>query len=120
MESEGLPIAFVHPNRKTSLEILRAAYRQALVEVGHSPDYHLYDLETSFLARKQNLAAGRFLFKLYWYYLRLNDLERRIFICDFLESGRHYAFWWFEFAGSREFDFAFNEVEVGLHRILNF
>jgi hypothetical protein len=120
MESEGLPVALVFPNRDTSIEILRAAYRQALVEVGHSPDFHIYDLDSSFLVRKQNLAAGRFLLKLYWFYLMQEDLARRIFVCDFLEKGRHYHFWWFDFCTTDQFCQTKSEVYRSLHTILNF
>jgi len=120
MEDEGLPIALISANRESSIEILRAAYRQALVEVGHSPDFHIYDLDSGFLVRKQHLAAGRFLLKLYWYYLQLDDLKRRIFVCEFLEKGRHYHFWWFEYCDIALYSAKKSEVFNRLHSILNF
>jgi hypothetical protein len=121
MDNEGLPIAFLPSSRDSSLEILRAAYRQALIEVGHSPDYHLYDLDRDFLVRKTNYAAGRFLLKLYdFYYGQLEDLEQRVFICDFLERGRHYRFWWFTYFEARDFVMTKNAVSDRLHAILNF
>jgi len=120
MESEGLPVALIFPDRESSIEILRAAYRQALVEVGHSPDFHIYDLDSSFLVRKQNLAAGRFLLKLYWFYLLQDDLSRRVFVSDFLEKGRHYPFWWFEYCKGEEWNQTRNQLYHSLHTILNF
>ena len=120
MESEGLPVALIFPDRESSIEILRAAYRQALVEVGHSPDFHIYDLDSNFLVHKQNLASGRFLLKLYWFYLLQDDLSRRIFVSEFLERGRHYRFWWFEYCPYDQFEATRNQVYRSLHRILNF
>jgi hypothetical protein len=121
MDNEGLPIAFLPISRDSSLEILRAAFRQALIEVGHSPDYHLYDLDRDFLVRKKDYAAGRFLLRLYdFYHSQLDDLEQRIFICDFLERGRHYRFWWFEYFEPDDFSATKKAVALRLHTILNF
>jgi|LAHS01.1.fsa_nt_gb hypothetical protein len=121
MDNEGLPIAFIPESRDSSLEILRAAYRQALIEVGHSPDYHLYDLARDFLVRKQDYAAGRFLLSLYdFYHRQLDELEQMVFICDFLERGRHYRFWWFPYFEARDLLESKNVVSDRLHTILNF
>jgi hypothetical protein len=100
---QQIEIRFLELSFKEKALLVGAVYRQSLIEVGHSADYHVYDLEKSLLTRKKNLAAGRFLTQVVDFYGGLSDFERRIFLCECLEHGRHYAYWWLEYADSKKY-----------------
>lgn len=77
--------------------ILGELYRQSLIEVGYSADAHIYDLDYLFIAHKRATAATRYLFDAHSFYLSLPDFERSIYVCQVLEYGRHFRFWWLMF-----------------------
>lgn len=107
---EEVEIQFPHLSDVTKSWIVGAVYRQSLIEVGHSPDYHVYDLEKSFLEHKQDLPAGQFVKRVYDFYYSLRGLERRIFLCECLEHGRHYPYWWLTWCDPKKYGVVFREV----------
>jgi|GEM_PF-1466864 len=107
---EEVEIRFPKLSDRAKTWIVGAVYRQALVEVGHSPDYHVYDLEKSFLVHKQDLTAGQFVQRVYDFYYSLGDLERRVFLCECLEHGRHYPFWWLSMCDQKHYSRALHSV----------
>lgn len=82
-------------NRDKSL-LVGAMYRQSLVQVGKSPDYHLKNLTDDFLVCLSS-AAGAFLRKVKAFFFSLDPLEGEIFVNECLEHGRHYRFWYLSF-----------------------
>ena len=80
----------------SKMERMRKRYRQALLSVGKSPDYHIFDLSNEFIGSLKDSQAKRFLFGLKRYFATLSEEDRRIFVNDILESGRHYPFWYLE------------------------
>jgi hypothetical protein len=107
---EEIQIAFPHLSAKDKSLIVGALYRQSLIEVGHSADYHVYDLDKDLFVRKRHLAAARFLGEVYGFYRSLPDFERRIFLCDCLEHGRHYAYWWLAYTDPKGYQHAFKRL----------
>lgn len=101
------PLRFLWPKgpagEKCFAETLGAGYRAALIELKMSPDTHIYDLSFCFLDRNRDVFAGRFLLRLLMFYCDLSINDRRIFLCEYLERGRHYKFWWFEYFESPMF-----------------
>jgi hypothetical protein len=105
-----LEISFPRQNAKEKAWLVGAVYRQSLIEVGHSPDYHVYDLEKAFLVRKQTHAAGAFVKRVYDFYYSLHGLERKVFLCECLEYGRHYAYWWLPMCDQKKYSRTVSEV----------
>ncbi len=84
------------PKEKSLL--VNAVFRQALIEVGKSADYHVFNLTDEFLSHVQDKAAGRYLLSVKRFYESLDQMAKRVFLCEVLEYGRHYRFWFYEFA----------------------
>lgn len=105
-----MEIKFPHLGERSKSYLVGAIYRQSLIEVGHSPDYHVYDLEKGFLERKRSLVAGEFVERVYDFYYSLNDLERRVFLCECLERGRHYAYWWLAICDQKKYSRILHDV----------
>jgi len=100
---ERVTIKFPALSMRDHALLVGAVYRQALIEVGYSPDYHIYDLNSDFLYRHEDIAGAKFLIMVREFYRTLPNYEKRIFVCEYLEVGRHYAFWWLEFMDFRGF-----------------
>jgi len=98
-----LEITLPNLTAKQKATVLGAVYRQSLVEVGHSADFHVYDLEQDLIERKRNLAAGKFLMIAKKYYESLEGIKKKIFLCEILERGRHYPYWYLPYADSKSF-----------------
>lgn len=75
---------------------LKRRYRRSLLALGMSPDTHIFDLDYDWLCYK-NTRESRFLREVVDFYLELNEVESRIFVCQVLERGRHFPFWWLGF-----------------------
>ena len=75
---------------------VRNQYRSALLSVGKSPDYHIFDLSLDFLQNLKDSKAKRFLMNLRFFFIGLGNKEKQIFVLDILEMGRHYPFWYLE------------------------
>ncbi len=86
------------------MSAIRRRYRQALLSIGKSPDYHLFDLTPEFLAGIKNAKTRNFLIKLSRYFDSLDGENKRIFIMDVLESGRHYPFWYMDAFPRRDYE----------------
>lgn len=97
-----LDVLFDKTDAQGQFGLFNALYRKALIDIGLSPDTHVYDLKFQFLARR-GTASARFLLLSLYYYLDLCKEERRIFVNDVLERGRHYRFWWLEFHTPEEY-----------------
>ncbi len=91
-------------DRNAVMGLLGAMYRQALVEIGYSPDEHVYDLDRDFLMRhKDDSLSVQFVLQILDYYESLPDFGRRVFLCECLERGRHYNWWWLEFMDPKNY-----------------
>lgn len=100
---ERIAIYFPALSMRDHALLVGAVFRQALIEVGYSPDYHIYNLDSSFLFRHQEKASAKFLLMVRDFYRSLPDYEKRIFVCEYLEAGRHYPYWWLEYMDFRGF-----------------
>lgn len=117
MESESLDVTFPKMTPETKAQLVRSLYRQALIDIGYSPDYHLYDIDKSYLSHKQDRASGAYLQEIMDFYEKsLSPLEQRIFICDCLEDGRHYHWWWMEYCDSYRFYRGFSLVLMKIYQ----
>ncbi len=83
---------------------MRQRYRLALMAVGKSPDYHIFNLSMDFLRNLKDSKAKRFLLSLKKYVATLDEDTRVIFITDILEGGRHYAFWYMDSYSNRVYE----------------
>lgn len=83
--------------------IVGAIFRQSLINLGYSPDAHVYDIINDYFRYEVGSASNRFVRKVKDFYDSLDDFRRRIFLCEFLERGRHYPFWWLEFTTKKEY-----------------
>lgn len=108
---EAVPVTLKGLDDWTFGTLVGALYRQALVEIGFSPDAHVYDLERGFIERKSKKAlAARFVLLVMDFYASLSAIRKKVFLCDFLECGRHYRFWWLEFFDRRDYRLALISV----------
>ena len=83
---------------------IRARYREALLSVGKSPDYHIYDLSPEFLNSLKDSKAKRFLVNLRRYFMDLAEEDQRFFVMEVLEVGRHYPFWYLDGYTRRQYE----------------
>ena len=75
--------------------LLGITYRKALIELGQSPDCHIYELGSQdFYLPSTSSKSYRLLEAIKAFYLSLTDFEGHIFVNDILERGRHYRFWY--------------------------
>lgn len=102
--SEEMEITFPKMKERDYLLVLGAAVRQALIEIGYSPDEHIYDVDKDFLLRHQDKVAARFILRVREYFDGLTVLEQLSFLNDVLEYGRHYKFWWLEYLDSKQYN----------------
>jgi len=68
-------------------------YRESLMDVGKSPDYHIYDLEEDWLLGLPKSPSRTFLLRLVCFYECLDPLGKIILVREVLEQRRHYQFW---------------------------
>lgn len=80
-----------------------ALYRQALINEGFSADTHLYDLPINRIKKEERNVSRDFILELFSINSLLPIDERTIFINEFLEKGRHYAFWYLSCYGTKTF-----------------
>jgi len=107
MEIESVEISFAKRNPYEETLILNALYRHALMDLGYSMDEHIENIDMLRLFSHMNLASSRFLLKVMSFYSNaLTPLEQRIFYTEVLEKGRHYLWWWFEYANTKEYALA--------------
>lgn len=93
--NQTFPFSLKADSRGCSI-LVGSVYRQALVEIGYSPDRHVFDLDREYVGRCRGTAAGQFLENVIALYDSLPNIERKLFLCDCLERGRHYVWWWYE------------------------
>jgi hypothetical protein len=90
--------------------ILGELYRQALIEIGYSPDTHVYDLNKDLIEHKSHLMSARYVLDVIRFYESLNEFDRAIYCCQVLEYGRHYNFWWMLYGDKFKFVRCYNYV----------
>lgn len=90
--------------------LVGAVYRQSLIEVGHSADYHVYDLEQDLIDHKLDRAAGIFLKHVKDFYESLPYLQQKVFLVECLEHGRHYAYWYLPYYSRKSYGQALASV----------
>ena len=73
---------------------LSERFRNSLSGLGLSRDMHIFDLDLSHLSFFYNKEALRFINLIQDFYSKLDPLDKMVFINDYLECGRHHAYWW--------------------------
>lgn len=74
-----------------------------MLDLGFSPDSHIYDFRGDRLLYAKGTASNRLIHRALLLYDLLGDFDRRVFVCEFLESGRHYPFWYMQFTNRKRF-----------------
>ncbi len=77
-------------------EKIRKRCREALIHIGKSPDYHIYDLEYEELFSLRESRERNYLIKVKQYFDGLSTKQRRIFVAEVLEKDRIYPFWFYD------------------------
>lgn len=88
------------PERKRpihSVKEIATLLRQAYLGVGKSPDTHIYDVSEYSLSFCPHGPEQEFVRKSMAAYRRLNEVEKKVFIFDLMEEGRHYRFWYLSY-----------------------
>jgi len=75
----------------------------ALKEVGLSLYFHVYELKGVIYRRYCNPESVAFLNKIVDFYNGLTDFEKLMFICDFLEIGRHSKYWYEQYRNEKSY-----------------
>ena len=75
-------------------DAVRRLYRQSLLDLGFSPDTHIYDLPEEKILRAPQTASKLFLSLVLEIYSWLNPYDKALFVNDCLEKGRHPNYWW--------------------------
>ena len=73
---------------------LKHKVRRCLIEIGKSPDAHVYDFDEEFLESHPSPASA-FLKAVKHFYDALDLTKRRVFLSECLEVGRIYPFWYY-------------------------
>ena len=94
--SEYISSRRLQDGKTDGTEVLRLRYRNALLSVGKSPDYHIFDLSSDFINGLKDSKAKRFLYLLKQHFSSLRPKDQQLFVLDILETGRHYPFWYLE------------------------
>ena len=82
---------------KELAKLIAALYRRALLDLGRSPDVHIYELhDQDFYLSKTDSKSYRMLQCIAAFYRSLPAPEGVIFINDCLENGRHYRYWYLD------------------------
>ncbi|MCR5079093.1 MAG: hypothetical protein K6B65_04155 [Bacilli bacterium] len=102
--------------RKTYFRGFTLAYRDNLKRLGLSPDEHLDDLSFDYFPFFMDKRPIRFLKRVREFYGKLDPLEKMIFKNEYLEPGRHGAYWWSYYF--KKDDFVKNVNQIGL-RFMN-
>jgi hypothetical protein len=110
MMSDGVDVTLKDLNPKEKALLIGAVYRQALIEVGHSADYHVYDLEQDLIDHKLSIAAGVFLQHVKAFYDSLPEMQQKVFLVECLEHGRHYAYWYLPYFSPKSFSHVCSSV----------
>lgn len=84
-------------------ERLRSCYRRSMLKIGKSTNASLSSLPTEMLREREALPEARFLLFLQEYYGKLSLFERRILLCEALERGLHYRFWYVASLSDRDY-----------------
>ena len=72
-------------------------FRFALMNLGKSPDMHLYNIDEQSMGYSRISEDYRFVMSVVDFYNKLeNSIKKRIFLTEFVERGRHYPFWHYE------------------------
>ena len=82
------------PSENENAATLRKAFRLALLELGKSPDYHIYDLTDDFLLGRKEGTSRRLLIRVKQIFDGLKPEEQKYFNYECLERERHYRFWY--------------------------
>ena len=99
-------------------ESIRKRYRAYLLQIGKSPDYHVYDLRYDELLRLPPSHARSFLIKIRRFFDSLDEKGKRILVAEVLEKHRVYPFWFYDenLFTPREFEMKRREVFSYLRR----
>lgn len=85
---------FAPKNVIDSITRFKDKFRKTLMGIGKSPDAHVYDLNQESLWFVKSEKDRKFLFSVVRFYNDLSDdLDKKIFLTEVLERGRHYPFW---------------------------
>ncbi len=73
---------------------LKRKVRSSLIELGKSPDAHVYDFDEDYLESHPS-PASLFLKAVKGFYDGLDSFKKRVFVSECLEVGRIYPFWYY-------------------------
>lgn len=73
---------------------LKRKYRLSLIELGKSPDAHVYHCDEEYLDRHP-CQASSYLRRVKRFYDGLDPFKKRVFLSECLEVGRIYPFWYY-------------------------
>ena len=73
---------------------LKRKVRHSLMEMGKSPDAHVYDFDEDYLEAHPS-PASIFLKAVKKFYDGLDSIKKRVFLSECLEVGRVYPFWYY-------------------------
>ena len=92
-----------------ALEIKRE-YLKALLACGYGANTHVYDLGRLDFTKRMSAEATEDLLRIKRFYEGLESFERDIFLRDFLEMGRYYPYWFYEYGDSKTWFRTFEEI----------
>lgn len=93
---------------------LRKDYRAALLDIGKSPDSHIYDYNEMFVNVRRHRKAVRFLRKIKAFYEGLAQEEKTLFLYECLERNRHYRYWYLGQYFDEDYPIAFAQMQEKL------
>ena len=111
------PYPTSHRNDEALISI-RNNFRKALLEVGKSPDCHVFDLSYRFLDFLKDSPQKRYLVRVKRHYDSLDANHREVFVKEILEVGRHYNFWYLENYSRKEYTDTLRETIMGARTCL--
>ena len=93
-------------------------FRNSLSVLGLSRDMHIFDLDFTHLSFFHNKEALGFIRLVQDFYTRLDPLEQLVFVNDYLEAGRHHAYWWMSYFTNDDYVVATKDMNLRLTKAL--
>lgn len=74
---------------------IKEKVRKSLIDLGHSPDAHIYNWNEYFLRQRESNPSAKCLLKAKRFYDGLDAFQQRVLLSECLETGRIYPFWYY-------------------------
>lgn len=82
---------------RESEDYLAKKYFKSLCESGFPTNTHVYELNTQYLRSRLPREEAKYLLKMWAFYNTLSYLHKLIFVNEYLEKGKYYAYWWMKY-----------------------